>query len=81
MKVVSGHLTTRVVESAATAQRRTGRSKTARLQQALAAHFRDLLRAYPPTLGKPVFIPIDTAPWHRGEGIAEVLAAHPHLPL
>jgi hypothetical protein len=81
MNVVSGHLTTRLVESAATAKRRTGRSKTARLQQAFAAHLRDLLRAYPATLGKPVFITIDNAPWHRGEGIAEVLAAHPHLHL
>ena len=81
MNVVRGHLTTRLGESAATAKRRTGLSKTARLQQAFAAHLRDLARAYPTTLGKPVFVTIDNAPWHRGGGIAEGLAAHPHLQL
>jgi transposase len=81
MNVVTGQLTTRLVESAATAQRRTRLSKTARLQQAFAVHLRDLVRAYPATLGKPVVITIDNAPWHRGRGIAEVLAAHPHLQL
>jgi transposase len=81
MNVVRGHLTTRLVESAATAKRRTGLSKTARLHQAFAAHLRDLARAYPTTLGKPVFITIDNAPWPRGGGIGEVLAAHPHVPL
>jgi transposase len=69
------------VESAATAKRRTGLSKTARLQQAFARHLRDLVRAYPATLGKPVVMTIDNAPWHRGGKIAEVLAAHPHLHL
>jgi transposase len=81
MKVVRGHLTTRLVESAATAQRRTGLSKTARLQQAFAAHLRDLARAYPTPRGKPVFGTSDTAPWHRGGGIAEVRAAQPHVQL
>ena len=42
---------------------------------------RDLARAYPATLGKPVVMTIDNAPWHRGGGIAEVLAAHPQLHL
>jgi hypothetical protein len=81
LNVVTGHLTTRLGESAATAKRRTGLSKTARLQQAFAGHLRDLVRAYPATLGKPVVMTIDNAPWHRGGKIAEVLAAHPHLPL
>jgi hypothetical protein len=81
LNVVTGHLTTRLVESAATAKRRTGLSKTARLQQAFAGHLQDLVRAYPATLGKPVVMTIDNAPWHRGGGIGEVLAAHPHLHL
>ena len=81
MNVVTGHLTTRLVESAATAKRRTRLSKTARLQQAFAVHLRALGRAYPATLGKPVVITIDNAPWHRGRGSAEVLAAPPHLQL
>lgn len=81
MNVVTGHLTTRLVESPAKAQRRTGLSKTVRLQHAFAAHLRDIARAYPATLGKPVVITIDNAPWHQAPGIAEVLVAHPHLHL
>jgi hypothetical protein len=45
MKVVTGQLTTRLGESAATAQRRPGLSQTARLQPAFAGHLRDLARA------------------------------------
>lgn len=79
--VASGRLTTRLVESPAQARRRSGYSKTARLQHAFAAHLRDIARAYPATLGKPVVITIDNAPWHQAPGIAEVLAAHPQLQL
>jgi hypothetical protein len=81
LHVVTGHLTTRLVESSATTKRRTGLSKTARLQQAFGAHLRDLARAYPATLGKPVLITIDNAPWHQTRGLVEVLTAHPHLHL
>lgn len=78
---VTGQLTTRLLESPAGVPRRAGHSKTARLQQAFAAHLRDIARAYPATLGKPVILTIDNAPWHRGAGMTEVLAAHPHLQL
>ena len=81
LNVVTGHLTTRLVESSATTKRRTGLSKTARLQQAFGAHLRDLARVYPATLGKPVLITIDNAPWHQARGLVEVLTAHPHLHL
>lgn len=81
LNVVTGQLTTRLVESPAKAQRRTGYSKTTRLQHAFAAHLRDIARAYPATLGKPGVITIDNAPWHQVPGIAEVLTAHPHLQL
>ena len=81
MNLVTGQLTTRLLESPAAAKQRTGFSKTARLQQAFAAHLRDLARAYPATLGKPVLITIDNAPWHQGTAMTEVLAAHPHLQL
>jgi len=81
MNLVTGQLTTRLVESPATAKRRTGQSKTARLQQTFATHLRDIARAYPAGLGKPVVITIDNAPWHQGPGIAQVLADHPHLHL
>lgn len=81
MNVVTGQLTTRLVESPAKAKRQTGVSKTARLQYAFAAHLHDLARAYPASLGKPVIITIDNAPWHQASGIAQVLAAHRHLQL
>jgi transposase len=81
MNLVTGQLTTRLLESPAAAKRRTGYSKTARLPHAFAAHLRAIARAYPATLGKPVVITIDNAPWHQGAGIAEVLASHPHLQL
>lgn len=78
---VTGQLTTRLLESPAGVPRRAGHSKTAQLQQAFAAHLRDIARAYPATLGKPVILTIDNAPWHRGAGMTEVLATHPHLQL
>jgi hypothetical protein len=80
LNVVTGQLTTRLLESPA-AKRRTGQSKSARLQHAFAAHLGDVARVYPARLGKPVVITIDNAPWHQAAGIAEVLAAHPHLQL
>ncbi len=81
MNVQTGHLTTRLLESPAAKTQRRGLSKTARLQQAFAAHLRDLARAYPGTLEQPVVITIDNAPWHQGAKIAEVLTTHPHLQL
>jgi len=81
LNVVTGRLTTRLLDSPAASKRRTGQSKTARLQPAFAAHLRDIARAYPATLGKPVVITIDNAPWHQGTAITKALAAHPHLHL
>ena len=79
MNLVTGQLTTRLPDSPKDAKRRTGRSKTARLQQAFAAHLHDMARAYPASLGKPVMVTIDNAPWHRGKVIDQVLAEQPHL--
>jgi transposase len=81
MTVVTGQLTTRLGESPAAAKRRTGHSQTARLQQAFATHLRDVARAYPAALGKPVLLTIDNAPWHQGTRITEWLTAPPHLRL
>jgi hypothetical protein len=81
LNVVTEQLTTRLVESPAAAKCRAGPSKTARLQQAFVAHLRAIARAYPVTLGQPVILTIDNAPWHQGAEIAEVLAAHPQLQL
>ena len=81
MNMVTGQLTTRLVDSLKDAKKRTGLSKTARLQHAFVAHLRDIARTYPATLGKPVIIVIDNAPWHRSKALTQLLAEHPHLPL
>jgi transposase len=81
LNVVTGQLTTRLVESPAKAKQRTGLSKTARLQRAFATHLRDIARRYPASLNKPVILTIDNAPWHQGVGIGDVLATHRHLRL
>lgn len=81
MNVVTGQLTTRLLESPSKATARTGRSKTARRQQAFLAQLHDIARAYPTTLGKPVILTIDNAPWHQATGLAQVLAAYPQLQL
>jgi transposase len=44
-------------------------------------HLRDIARAYPASTSAEVIITIDHAPWHRGAGVEEVLAAYPQLRL
>jgi len=60
---------------------RVGLSKTRRLQEAFAAHLRDVARAYPPWRCPRVVLVIDNAPWHRGKVVSEALAENPHLEL
>jgi DDE superfamily endonuclease len=81
MDVVTGQLTTRLLESPTKATSHTGHSKTARLQQGFLAHLHDIARAYPAALGTPVILTIDNAPWHQATGLAQVLADHPQLEL
>lgn len=81
LNLVNGRLTTRLLASPARAKAKTGKSKTRRLQEAFAAHLRDIARAYPIVRFKQVIVTIDNAPWHRGRLINDVLAAHPHLVL
>jgi hypothetical protein len=79
LNVVTGRLTTRLLEQPARSKAKTGQSKQQRLQAAFAAHLRDIARAYPATVYPEVLITIDNAPWHRGTVIDQVLAAYPHL--
>jgi transposase len=87
---LDGRLHTRTLECpAADARRaregkpgRAGLSKTRRLQQAFAAHLRDVAKAYPPgRRHRRVVLVIDNAPWHRGGPVAAALADCPHLEL
>ena len=79
LNVVTGQLTTHLLEQPARSKAKTGQSKQQRLQVAFAAHLRDIARAYPARQYPEVVITIDNAPWHRGALMAQVLAAYPHL--
>jgi hypothetical protein len=61
------------------ADRKSGQSKTRRMQQAFAAHLRHVGRMYPPERCAKVVLLIDNAPWHRGKPINEAMAHNPHL--
>ena len=79
LNVVTGWLTTRLLEQPARSKAKTGQSKQQRLQVAFAAHLQDIARAYPARQYPEVIITIDNAPWHRGALMAHVLATQPHL--
>jgi hypothetical protein len=76
---VTGQLTTRLLEQPARSKAKTGHSKQQRLQTAFVAPLRAMARAYPASTVPEVVITMDNAPWHRGAGVEQVLAAHPHL--
>src|SRR4029079_15266203 len=79
VNAVTGELHANTLESPANARKKTGKSKTRRMQEAFAAHLRHVGRVYPKGKHKRVVVIIDNAPWHRGEPIAEALADNPHL--
>ena len=81
LNVVSGQLTTRLLEPLARRQAKTGQSNPQRLQVAFAAHLGDIARAYPARAHPEVILTIDNAPWHSGLLIQQVLEAHAHLRL
>ena len=72
---------TNTLESPHDAKKRTGKSKTRRLQEAFAAHLRHVGRVYPRDRHKRVVLLIDNAPWHAGKVVDEALADNPHLEL
>jgi transposase len=69
------------LESPKDAKKRTGKSKTRRLQEAFAAHLRHVGRVYPKDQHAEVVLLIDNAPWHAGRPVQEALADNPHLRL
>jgi len=79
VNAVTGVLYANTLESPADAKRKTGRSKTRRMQEAFAAHLRHVARLYPAAEHKRVVLIIDNAPWHRGRPIDAALADRPHL--
>jgi hypothetical protein len=81
VNVTTAALHTSTVASRTGLLRRTGESKTRRLQRAFAAHLRQVAARYPAARHPRVVLIIDNAPWHAGEPVREALADHPHLEL
>ena len=81
LNLVTGQLTTRLLEQPTRSKAKLGRSKQQRLQTAFVAHLQDIARMYPARVYSDVVITIENAPWHRGAGVEQVLAAHPQLHL
>jgi transposase len=81
VNVISCALHTETVASRTGLYRRTGESKTRRLQRAFAVHLRRLGNRYPKAKHPRVVLLIDNAPWHAGEPIRQALAEHPQLEL
>jgi transposase len=81
VNLASAALHANTLESPKDAKKKTGESKTRRMQEAFAAHLRHVGKAYPQDNHKEVVLLIDNAPWHRGGPINEALAENPHLKL
>jgi transposase len=79
MNLISGALHANTLESLQKDNRKSGESKTRRMQRAFAGHLRHVGRAYPREKFGRVVLTIDNAPWHRGLLIDEALRDNPHL--
>jgi transposase len=79
VNLVSAAVHANTLESPKDAKKRTGQSKTRRLQQAFADHLRHVGRVYPREKHPRVVLVIDNAPWHRGKLIDDALRDNPHL--
>lgn len=81
VNVLTGALLANTLECPRDAKRKTGRSKTRRLQEAFARHLRHVGRQYPASEHRRVVLLIDNAPWHAGAAVDQALADNPHLEL
>ena len=79
VNLVSAAVHANTLESPKDAKKRTGQSKTRRLQEAFANHLRHIGRVYPRERHPRVVLVIDNAPWHRGQPIDEALRDNSHL--
>src|SRR4051794_10499583 len=66
VNVITAAVHANLVESPQDATKKTGKSKTRRLQEAFADHLR-VGRVYPRSQHKRVVLIIDNAPWHAGK--------------
>ena len=79
VNVVTAVVHANTLESPKNAKKKTGKSKTRRMQEAFASHLRHVGRMYPHGKHPRVVLLIDNAPWHRGKPIDEAMADNPHL--
>jgi len=79
VNLVTAAVHTNTLDSPANAKKKTGLSKTRRMQEAFVAHLRHVARRYPREQYPRVVLLIDNAPWHRGRLIDEAMRANPHL--
>ena len=81
VNVLTSQLHTQTVACRTGLYRRTGESKTRRLQRAFADHLRQIAAKYPAAKYPRVVLIIDNAPWHGGQIVQATLAEYPHLEL
>jgi hypothetical protein len=79
LNLISGVAHATTLESSHAANRKSGESKTRRIQRAFAGHVRHVGRMYPKERFSRVVLVIDNAPWHRAQLIDEALVDNPHL--
>lgn len=79
VNLVSAAVHSNTLASRQNAKKKTGQSKTRRLQEAFADHLRHVGRVYPAHQYPEVVLLIDNAPWHRGQPINAALSENPHL--
>jgi transposase len=79
VNLLSAAVHANTLESPKDAEKKTGKSKTRRLQEAFARHLRHVGRVYPRDKYPEVVLLIDNAPWHAGKPVDEALADNPHL--
>jgi len=81
LNLISGALHANTHASLRAANRRSGESKSRRMQRAFADHLRHVAAVYPAGRFKRVVLTIDNAPWHRGALIDAALRENPQLEL
>lgn len=79
VNLVTAAVHANTLDSPKNAKKKTGLSKTRRMQAAFADHLRHVGRMYPREKHPRVVLSIDNAPWHRGKPIDEALRDYPHL--
>jgi hypothetical protein len=79
VNLISAALPSNTLESPKDAKKKTGQSKTRRMQEAFADHRRHVGRVYPAHKYPEVVLLIDNAPWQAGAAVQQALADNPHL--